>query len=434
MKKFLFKLNFLFYQNKIMIKFISSLTDIDCGEYRYSLILKLDISGLSTVLSSLQSRVKTFGNKSSPANTDKSPKDKVLKEMLPSAKQNGNEDLPTNGLAPKSNVNKTNENSSNISRNAQTNGYSQKENVPLKEPVLHKVPVIQNKQTLQNDSTSTKKPLSLKEPDSQREPNSQKDISKINVVPQTGPEAVKESKSLENPAVKARQETPQLPTPKPVTPSPPPAPPLPLGSIIAPAASRATKKPTLSILRRDATFDMDDGEGSSVLEPVITIVESPSSKSRTETPRQTSLNSDDGQDGSPVTPDKKKKIEFFLGRGPPPAVEKSRALVEVETLPPPPTPASLPQLKRSDSIKRQEFVMKQFNPVMSQLKKETASRQAALDKTVEISLESPTIAPGKESFLGLGPKARVKMKQNDFIPQFKQNCDNGLNEIIVSVK
>ena len=126
----------------------------------------------------------------------------------------------------------------------------------------------------------------------------------------------------------------------------------------------------------------------------------------------------------------KKKLEFFLGRGPPPAVEKSRALLEAEATPPP--AVSVPLLKRSDSIKRQESVMKQFNPVMSQLKKETASRQAAIDSTLIISPESPTIARGKESFLGLGPKARVKMKWNDLIPQFKQNCVNGHNEIIVS--
>ncbi|KAL5269728.1 hypothetical protein ACHWQZ_G003256 [Mnemiopsis leidyi] len=124
-----------------------------------------------------------------------------------------------------------------------------------------------------------------------------------------------------------------------------------------------------------------------------------------------------------------KKLEFFLGRGPPPAVVKSRAISQGTregtpsvTSPRPKTPPSSPPADSRGN----------FNPVMSQLIRETRSRQAALEN--HTSTEMPYQARGRESFLGLGTPARVKMKPTNLvIPQFKQNVVNGLTEIISQV-
>ena len=122
-----------------------------------------------------------------------------------------------------------------------------------------------------------------------------------------------------------------------------------------------------------------------------------------------------------------KKLEFFLGRGPPPAVIKSRAISrgakeEIPTSSRPKTPPATPPAESRG----------QFNPVMSQLIRETRSRQVALEN--HTSTEMPYQARGRESFLGMGTPARVKMKPtNPVIPQFKQNVVNGLTEIIVSL-
>ena len=125
-----------------------------------------------------------------------------------------------------------------------------------------------------------------------------------------------------------------------------------------------------------------------------------------------------------------KKLEFFLVRGPPPQVEKSRAISQTQGDETPPTrtktpPATPPPINGESRG--------QFNPVMSQLRRETSSRQAALEKHTSSS-EKPYQVRGRESFLGLGSPARVKMKPTNLvIPQFKQNVVNGLTEIIVSL-
>ena len=124
-----------------------------------------------------------------------------------------------------------------------------------------------------------------------------------------------------------------------------------------------------------------------------------------------------------------KKLEFFLGRGPPPAVIKSRAIsrgakeeTPTATSSRPKTPPATPPAESRG----------QFNPVMSQLIRETRSRQVALEN--HTSKEMPHQARGRESFLGMGTPARVKMKPTNLvIPQFKQNVVNGLTEIIVSI-
>ena len=122
-----------------------------------------------------------------------------------------------------------------------------------------------------------------------------------------------------------------------------------------------------------------------------------------------------------------KKLEFFLGRGPPPEVTKSRAISQTqnEKTPPtlPKTPPASPQI-----------IPKNAASVMSQLRKETHSRQVALEKHTTSS-ETPYQTRDRESFLGLGSPSRVKMKPTNLvIPQFKQNVVNGLTEIIVSFK
>lgn len=143
-----------------------------------------------------------------------------------------------------------------------------------------------------------------------------------------------------------------------------------------------------------------------------------------------------------------KRLEFLLGRGPSPEVEKSRAISRGEKVESKTPPTGISNAEGTSAKPRtppttpptQRTARTHFNPVMSQLKRETQSRQTMLDQQHSTDPPPPDhikVRSGRESFLGLGATARVKMKisniQLQHIPQFKKNVVEGLTETIVSL-